>query len=96
MASNSISLHWCTEMENGSTYRFLTKRESLYTSPATLDNTTADDLIEFSENEAEGNNYHDFIGKAEFIYNTVTKHSDTGTAKAVLYDIVASGEFNGN
>ncbi len=96
MANSNVSLNWYTEIEDGFKYKSLTRRDSLHTNPATLENTTANDLMEFSDSESWGNNYHDFVGKAKFIYNITMKYSDAGTAKAVLYDIVVSGEFSGN
>jgi len=64
---------------------------------ATVDNTTLEDLEEYCDSEAEGANYHHFVGVHKKLGTLISKKSNSAVAKAVMFEIAIAGglhEFN--
>ena len=63
---------------------------------ATFNDVTVNDLVEILDMDAEDQNYHDFIGWAQVLADSITKNDEfsrdgADLAKRVLWDIACRG-----
>jgi hypothetical protein len=98
-------LRWINEAVKGEPdNRYLGDRESLGYCPkgstselATPKNTNLKDLTDYCDMEAEGANYHSFVGVHEKLAKLITDKSSEAVAKEVFFGIAVAGglhEFN--
>ena len=69
---------------------------SLYRSPSTINDVTIEDIIELLDLDAEDANYHDFVGWAQVLADSIIKNDEVSRdgadlAKRVLWDIACRG-----
>lgn len=59
--------------------------------PASLESVTLGELCQYCDDEAEGANYHQFVGVHEKLGDLIQKHSTEKAAKEVMYEIATAG-----
>lgn len=89
-----VPLYWVREFEDDTPRLCTSNKYHDFAEKATDDSLTADALAEMMSQDAEGDNYHDFVGAAEKLIPILRQVTDEAGVVKVLRSIVDRGGFH--
>lgn len=92
--SKRIALYWVREFEDDVPHLSTSNKYHDFHEVATSESLRAESLAEMLSQDAEGDNYHDFVGAAEKLIPILRRVTDEAGVIEVLRSIVDRGGFH--